>query len=418
MTMPVVRSAQSAEIRLSLLLCRYPILDGERAELQDQVSNVCSQAIDWPKFLQLVYHHRIVSLVLTNAQRLAAALPASVYEQLRSRSSDNAIESFRYLAEVQRLLALLKRGGIQATVIKGVALSIQAYGDVSTRDVGDIDLLIAPEHAHRADTLLLEGDQEGRSFQRSEPIGKLTSRRHAAYITSFKDFTYQPALRTGGKERSGFEVDLHWRLFRNPYMPGNSLAEEPRASVSAGSIKLESFSQQVNVLYLSVHGALDGWSRLKAVADVAALWKASSLAEQKLTIALAVKMEVLPYFQGALLLASEWIGGFPYPDITMSAEQTKLSAAITAKARTAMEENGFLSPLREASSWKMKQYEASLSRSKAYRLAILRRIWYRPRVWSRFNLPDRLFHLYPLLSPIEWLLFRWDRFFGNREEAL
>ena len=41
----------------------------------------------------------------------------------------------------------------------------------------------------------------------------------------------------------------------------------------------------------------------------------------------------------------------------------------------------------------------------AYRFEIVRRILQRPRMWARFDLPDLLFPLYPLLSPLEWFLF-------------
>ena len=407
----------SAEIRLTLLLCRFPLVEVESSDLHSAVALACSLITDWDHFLRLVKHHRVTSLVLTNAQTLAASLPGAVYAELRARSASNAIESFRYLAEVQRLLKLFDEAGIEASVFKGVALSLQAYGDVSKRDVGDIDLLVAPEHARKADMLLREGTGDGRTFRRIDPSGLLTPRRYDAYVNSFKDFTYQPEWTSGDGEQACFEVDLHWRLFRNPYMPGNSLAEQPRAVASAGSIQLRTFSPRVNLLYLSVHGAVDGWSRLKAVADVAALWKTSSHTDKEAATDLARETGVLPYLQAALLLASQWIGGLDLPNLPMSREQARLSRAVTGKARATMEGNGFLPPLREPSSWKMKRDEASLHASTRYHGAIMRRMWYRPRVWSRFNLPDTCFHLYPLLSPVEWLLFRLDRSWHRKDPS-
>jgi hypothetical protein len=38
-------------------------------------------------------------------------------------------------------------------------------------------------------------------------------------------------------------------------------------------------------------------------------------------------------------------------------------------------------------------------------MEIMRRVLLRPRVWQRFDLPDALFPLYTLLSPLEWMLF-------------
>jgi hypothetical protein len=49
-----------------------------------------------------------------------------------------------------------------------------------------------------------------------------------------------------------------------------------------------------------------------------------------------------------------------------------------------------------------------LRRGLAYRVEILRRVLLRPRVWQRFDLPDALFPLYTVLSPMEWVFFhRW-----------
>jgi hypothetical protein len=42
-----------------------------------------------------------------------------------------------------------------------------------------------------------------------------------------------------------------------------------------------------------------------------------------------------------------------------------------------------------------------------YRADLFLRSLFRPRVWSRFDLPDWLFPLYALLSPIDWLSFRY-----------
>ena len=57
-------------------------------------------------------------------------------------------------------------------------------------------------------------------------------------------------------------------------------------------------------------------------------------------------------------------------------------------------------------SWALKRYELGLRPSLAYRLNIIQRILFRPRIWERINLPDPLFPLYALLSPFEWLHFQ------------
>ncbi len=397
-------------MRLALMLCRFPLLESELSGLASDVANSCGQVQDWELFMRLADHHRITSLIARNASSIVAPLPHAVSVRLRTQSSRNAIESFRYLAEVQRLLRIFEEAGIKARVIKGVALSMQAYGDVSTRDVGDIDLLVAPSDAARADRILQRHDEVSQGYVRTDPDCILTPGRFAAYIETFKDFTYQPAATANIASPSNFEIDLHWRLFRNPYMPGNGVADLQGTFVSAGAMQLHTLSPQANLLYLAVHGAVDGWTRLKAVADIAALWKGMGAAEQQVAMTVARQTRVLPYLHSALLLAVEWMGASGLPDPSMSAGEIKLAIDIATRARKNMEEHHFLPPLRESSSWIAKRHEFSLYPSWQYRRAILRRVLYRPRAWSRFDLPDKWFHLYPLLSPVEWLLFRLDRF--------
>ena len=297
------------EVRLVLMLCRYP---ADRIDAQVTAS-LCSQ-IDskqpgeksdradggWEFFLQVAAHHRVLPIVAANARLLN--LPPAIIQHLHAYASRNAIEAFRSLTETKRLLKSLDSVEIHACVLKGVALSLQAYGDVATRDVGDIDLLIRPEQTSEADALL---QQNG--YVRKDPRGKLTPRRRASYARHFKDYTYEPLAM---EAQGGFEVDLHWRLFRSQLMPGNELTQVETVSLSAGSFEITTLSHPAHLLYLAIQGALDGWTRFKSVADIAALWNGCDKAD---VLELAREAGVLPYLFAALALAEHWIGGIELP---------------------------------------------------------------------------------------------------------
>jgi hypothetical protein len=387
----IASDAYPVELRLLLLLCRQPV---RPSDLQ-QANALCEAMSDWEYFLQLAAHHRVISVIARHAG--GASLPEKIAAQLNSYASTNAIESFRSLKATRRLFEILSTVGIRATVLKGVPLSLQAFGDVATRDVGDIDLLIKPEEAEAADGVLLES-----GFVRKEPAGKLTPRRRASYVGHFKDYTYEaPGMQSEG----GFEVDLHWRLFRNPHMPGNRLTADGRADISTGPLQLQTLSPETHLLYLAVLGAVDGWTRFKAVVDFAALWNA--VPDSEALLDRAQRADVVPYLRAALLLAQRWIGGGRTMNTPGDILKTPdgLAESICESAERRMQASHFLPQLRETSSWEMKRYEASLHTSGAYRSAILSRVLFRPRVWDRFDLLDSFFPLYPFLSPLEWLLF-------------
>ena len=52
-------------------------------------------------------------------------------------------------------------------------------------------------------------------YARFEPRARLTPRRLRSYLAHQKDFSYE-------HPSAGVVIDLHWRLFRNPFLPSNA----------------------------------------------------------------------------------------------------------------------------------------------------------------------------------------------------
>ena len=196
-----------SELRLLLLCTRWPVGDGAE-EIREHVA---SGDVDWDYFLSLCRHHRVVSLVYRGLSAAAAPVPEPTLAALRAAANENAVSVFRYLSETRRLCDLLEQAGVPVLVLKGVPLSQAVFGDASVRDVGDIDLLIAPQAEETADRILIADN-----FFRNDPSAPLTPRRRLSWQRHGKDYTYR-------SNRDDFEIDLHWRLFRNPHMPGNAL---------------------------------------------------------------------------------------------------------------------------------------------------------------------------------------------------
>ena len=128
------------------------------------------------------------------------------------------------------------------------------------RDIGDIDLLVGEKDIFKAGEIL-----RSLAYLRFEPQARLTPRRVRSYVAHQKDFSYE---HRGG----GIVIDLHWRLFRNPFLPANAtLAEVGEEWLMLGADRIPTLPAPRLLLYLCVHGALDGWLRLKWLADIAAL---------------------------------------------------------------------------------------------------------------------------------------------------
>ncbi|MGI8771658.1 MAG: lasso peptide biosynthesis B2 protein [Acidobacteriaceae bacterium] len=355
-----------------------------------------SVGTDWDIFLRLVEHHRVLPLVQRALRNAGIVLPQEVDSTLKRGTTRNAYAAMRYLAEARRLSDLLEAAGIPVRLLKGVPLSQRAFEDWSVRDVGDLDLLIAPEHEEQADALMLAD-----GLRRREPAASLTPRRRRSYRKHAKDYTYEPGA-------AGFEIDLHWRLFRNPRMDGNDLAAEaPEEEITVAGVVLHVLPLMQSFLYLCVHGTLDGWHRIKPLADIAALWRRFSESERVQSIALARAEGIAPELAAALLLARylDILDPAELPDSILLQAADRLTHRVLDRALAHVDAFQYMPGAGGAGSWELKRYELGLRRSLPYRLEILKRVLFRPRVWERFNLPDALYPLYSLLSPVEWLLF-------------
>ena len=396
----------SAEVRLLGELCKpKELATSAGATLEKLVEQIG----DWPRFVELLKHHRVVPLAARNADFMRLArLPGDVGSELRSWSAANAREAFRYVAILQQLLTLLAKEDIAAVVLKGVPLSLSAYDDVSARDVGDIDLLIEARNALRADAIL---QQSGLS--RKEPRATLTPKRASFYLRHFKDFTYEATM--------GFEVDLHWRLFRDTnaarVLSSGSL-EDCSEPFRIGTLDLRVLSKERTLLFLATHGAMEGWARWKTLADIAALWAKANPADRARTWSFAAKASSTGFLAAALVLAEEWFG-ISFGEVAAAysegstTQDRGLFEYIVRNARLHAQRAAYMTAPAGSSTFAMKLREATLHPSSRSRMELAKRILFRPRIWEVVDLPDSLFALYPFLSPIEWLSFRSGKSSGR-----
>ena len=361
----------------------------------DRVRSLAEQAIDWQHVVQIVSHHKVIPLFLRNFETFAGdSMPEQTAAVLRAENVANTQISERRSNHLVTLNRLFREQQIDLRILKGVPLAITAFQDPTLRDGGDIDLLIAEKHIFKAGEIL-----RTLGYARFEPRARLTPRRLQSYLAHQKDFSYE-------HPSAGVVIDLHWRLFRNPFLPSNGgLNQVGEAWVDLNGTPVATLPPARLLLYLCVHGALDGWLRLKWLADIGALLH--TLTEEQLseTAALAAEQQALPQFSAALLLCGQMLG--PQPPVAGCLDETDRRVAHILRFGERLLTSNHYRPVREripSSQWLGN--ELRMHNSFRYRLDLLWRALFRPRVWSRFDLPDALFPLYALLSPVDWVSFR------------
>ena len=231
--------AVSLELRL-ILSCLRASLGRDEG---DRIRTLCLRGIDWDAFVELVDRHRVPSPVYRNLKRFAEdIIPEPVLTRLRNRLLINTYGVLAKTGELVRIVKRFEEEGIPVLPIKGPVLAQQAYGNIGSRHVGDLDIMIPLDRLKQAENILLA---EG--YQRTNPHFKLTQKQYSVYVRDKPHFEY---FHPGRK----ISVELHWRFGANRslFPLGFDDLWRDRQTVRIGSADIPALSLAHTIL-LSVH---------------------------------------------------------------------------------------------------------------------------------------------------------------------
>jgi hypothetical protein len=219
--------------------------------------------LDWDYVLATALSHGLVPLLQKNLGAAAADLvPAHVLARLKRESVANSQSVLHLLAKQLKVYRTLQQHGLRLAIFKGAVLAQKAYGEVSLRQAGDIDVLIDRTNFAAARSLL-------------ESLGyEMTPQLTAAQLASHLAFHCEiPFMR----DEWFTIVDLHWELAPRSFV--FALAADEVMSrlqpVSLAGTTIETFCNEDMVLYQSMHGAKHLWHRLEWIVSLAELIRAS-----------------------------------------------------------------------------------------------------------------------------------------------
>jgi hypothetical protein len=395
--MKPVKPVYAAEFDLVLACLRWPqeTVDGAR------ILSLAQQPIRWPWLVEIVHHQKVLPLFFRNLEAFASEhVPEETAAALRADTEANTRSCLRRISHLLMLNRLFREQAIDVRIFKGIPLSMTAFQDPTLRDLGDIDLLLGKKDIFRTGDILRE-----HGYRRFEPRAHLTARRLRSYIAHQKDFSYEhPA--------AGMVIDLHWRLYRNQFLPANAGLREVGVDwVELGSECMPTLPAPELLLYLCVHGALDGWLRLKWLADIGALLRSMTAEQLAATAKAAGEQQALPALSAAVILCQDMLGdgsSFPMPEGCLDRNDKRV-ARIVSFGKRLMTSNQYRPVREQVSSTRWFLNEFRLHSSWKYRFDLVQRSLFRPRVWRKFDLPDALFPLYAVLSPVEWFHDRWQK---------
>jgi hypothetical protein len=160
-----------------------------------------------------------------------------------------------FTASQFKILSHLQSHGIPAVAFKGPTLAAQAYGNLTFREFGDIDILV-----HRRDVLAAK---EVLLSMGLSPYRQFSARQEKLHIR------YESAFEFFGEK--GLVVELHWELTPwRPFFPVDpELLWDRLEPVKLVGRTVYTLPPNELLMYLCAHGAKHRWHRLQWVCDVA-----------------------------------------------------------------------------------------------------------------------------------------------------
>lgn len=282
--------AFSNEMKL-LLLCSIKDMSGEQ---QEKVRSMMEGETDWELFLKLIRKHRVYPIVYYNLRKIEGIeIHAKVLNTLEQRCQKNLMKSMKLTAELIRISRLLDENGIRTFSLKGPILAMSIYGEMALRNTRDLDLLIAEHEVEKAERLLLEIGYKSIELDDEEA---LTPKRKRNSIRTKHHFAYQ--------NTAGIIVEVHWRYsYQFSEAQFDKLWKNRREQIVSGH-KIAVLAPEDEFIFLVIHGARHGWTRLRWLCDIAEIIKQDRLQWDE-TIKIARAMNAMDMLVQAVILANK-----------------------------------------------------------------------------------------------------------------
>jgi len=214
------------------------------------------QPVDWDHAIALAYAHGLLPLLQKHLATLTDLVPSHVLSRLKRESVANSQNILHLVGKQLLIHKLFKEHRIPVAIFKGALLAQMAYGEISLRQAGDIDLLINRDDFAQARVLL-----ESLGY---EMTPQLTPAQLASHLNNHCEIQFM-------RDEWLTVVDLHWDLAPRSFVFGVRADEvmSRLQSISLAGVTVETFGAEDLLLYQAMHGAKHLWRRLEWISCLA-----------------------------------------------------------------------------------------------------------------------------------------------------
>ncbi|MDM5262625.1 nucleotidyltransferase family protein [Sulfurovum sp. XTW-4] len=223
------------------------------------LSYLNAERFDLNALISLANQHGVLPLVYKTMKKIVVDDPNFIQHflsELKPYYMSIVQRNMLMTTELINIIKLLRENQMEAIAFKGPTLSQKAYGDITLRQFGDLDILIK-----RSDV--------------STMIGLLIAEGYVPQLeldTKLKE-TFLNALNVIGfyKNTSNILIEVHWELLSKNYAIAwdeDALWGQKRESITINKFSLQVLPCEEQLLYLCTHGSKHLFERLEWICDI------------------------------------------------------------------------------------------------------------------------------------------------------
>lgn len=249
------------EIQTLISWCEYSSTQKSQKKRDVQKGYLPHNRSTNERLLALASKHALLPLAYQALQKIDGVSPSQLEPWERA---------YRYIvqknmmttAKLFKISKLLNDNNIEVVSFKGATLAQLAYGNITLRQYGDIDILIDEKDLSRASNILLENN-----YSAQFPTKIINNR---VCLDKLIDVTFLD---------NATIIELHWRLLLRRHTGEKSLMDSSsfRQSIAINSKNLITLSSELLLVYLSIHGSKHMWERIGWICDVDRVVRAQSI---------------------------------------------------------------------------------------------------------------------------------------------
>jgi len=204
-----------------------------------------------------ISRHGLISLVYHTLRDLSTDIniPPTLLSKLQAKYKLIAQKNMLLSAELIKILNLLNKHNIKAIPFKGPTLAQLAYGDITLRVFGDLDILVEQNQIYDAGVILTKYnyicDVDINFLQNIKLLN----------ISSDLGFRHQT---------NKTYIELHWKLFRKKlsidFIDLNIFTNYTTLNINKH--QLQTLEINTLLIYLCIHGSKHMWERIGWIADI------------------------------------------------------------------------------------------------------------------------------------------------------